>query len=108
MSVINAVHNCFFLFQQTPPKNWAIFSYGSKSSAFSDYGDSCSVIVDGLRCIGGLVTSASGSQRASVDIMYTILIIFLLMHMQENRLHKLNVNPTLKSQLLVEIMSKQI
>jgi hypothetical protein len=76
-------------------KEWAIFSYDSKSGAFSDYGDSGSIIVDGLGRIGGLVTGGNGSQTASSDITYATPITFLLKRMQENGLLKPNVNPTL-------------
>jgi len=82
---------------QDTSKEWGIFSYDSKSGAFSDYGDSGSVIVDGLGRIGGLLTGGNGSQdsEASVDITYATPITFLLKRLQENGLHKPNVNPTL-------------
>jgi hypothetical protein len=41
-------------------KEWAILPFDSKSGAFSEKGDSGSVVVDGAGRIGGLLTGGSG------------------------------------------------
>ncbi|KAI0255840.1 hypothetical protein BJV78DRAFT_1273361 [Lactifluus subvellereus] len=75
-------------------KQWSIFSYDSKSGAFSTKGDSGSVIADGLGRIGGLLTGGAGT-TASSDITYATPINFVLKRMQENGIHKPNVSPVL-------------
>ncbi|PBK83108.1 hypothetical protein ARMGADRAFT_679182 [Armillaria gallica] len=75
-------------------KEWAILPLASKSGAFSEKGDSGSVIVDGLGRIGGLLTGGAGTM-ASLDITYATPISFLLKRMQDNGLHELNINPVL-------------
>ncbi|KAF8957093.1 hypothetical protein BDZ97DRAFT_120014 [Flammula alnicola] len=75
-------------------KEWAILPFDSKSGAFSDKGDSGSVIVDGQGRIGGLLTGGAGA-APSTDITYATPISFLLKRMQDNGLHNLNVNPIL-------------
>lgn len=75
-------------------KEWAILPFDTESGAFSDKGDSGSVIVDGRGRIGGLLTGGAGDTLSS-DIAYATPIDFLLRRMQENGLHKPNVNPVL-------------
>ncbi len=75
-------------------KEWAILPFDSKSGAFSEKGDSGSVIVDGLGRIGGLLTGGAGT-TSSLDITYATPISFLLKRMQDNGLHKPNINPVL-------------
>ena len=41
-------------------REWAIFNYSSKSDAFSEPGDSGSVVADGFGRIGGIITSGTG------------------------------------------------
>lgn len=74
-------------------KEWTILPLDTKSGAFSDKGDSGSVIVDGRGRIGGLLTGTGVT--TSSDITYATPIDFLLKRMQENGLHKPNVNPVL-------------
>jgi hypothetical protein len=50
-------------------REWAIFNYGDNSGVFSDYGDSGSIIVDGLGRIGGLLTGGTGKAE-TLDITY--------------------------------------
>jgi hypothetical protein len=77
-------------------KEWAILPFNSKSGAFSDKGDSGSVIVDGQGRIGGLLTSgASATPSSDLDITYATPISFLLKRMQDNGLYKPNINPVL-------------
>ncbi|KAK0225014.1 hypothetical protein EDD85DRAFT_980166 [Armillaria nabsnona] len=75
-------------------KEWAILPFDSKSGAFSEKGDSGSVIVDGLGRIGGLLTGGAGTTTSS-DITYATPISFLLKRMQDSGLHKPNINPVL-------------
>ncbi|KAK0458222.1 uncharacterized protein EV420DRAFT_1544249, partial [Desarmillaria tabescens] len=75
-------------------KEWAILPFDSKSGPFSAKGDSGSVIVDGQGRIGGLLTGGAGAMSSS-DITYATPISFLLKRMQENGLHKPNINPVL-------------
>ncbi|KAJ6580227.1 hypothetical protein B0H10DRAFT_2235420 [Mycena sp. CBHHK59/15] len=74
-------------------KEWAILPFNSKSGPFSDTGDSGSVIVDGLRCIGGLLTGGAGATPSS-DITYATPISFLIMRMRANGIRP-NLNPIL-------------
>lgn len=48
---------------------WAIYNYDNKSGVFSAPGDSGSIIVDGLGCIGGLLTGGTGKAETS-DVTY--------------------------------------
>jgi hypothetical protein len=66
-------------------KEWAILP--SDSKAFSDRGDSGSVIVDGLGRIGGLLTGGAGATPSS-DITYATPISFLLKRMEHEGLNK--------------------
>lgn len=75
-------------------KGWAIFSYDSKSGAFSAKGDSGSVIADGLGRIGGLLTGGAGT-TASSDVTYATPINFILKRMQENGVCQPNVSAVL-------------
>ncbi|KAK0442869.1 hypothetical protein EV421DRAFT_551705 [Armillaria borealis] len=75
-------------------KEWAILPFDSKSGAFSAKGDSGSVIIDGLGRIGGFLTGGAGAMP-SLDITYATPISFLLKRMQDNGLHKPNINPVL-------------
>jgi hypothetical protein len=89
-------------------KEWAIFGFDSKSGAFSDRGDSGSVIVDGLGRVGGLLTGGAGVTPSS-DVTYATPISFksstlpyirlrrnfLLKRMYDNGLRKPNVYPVL-------------
>jgi len=75
-------------------KEWAILPFDSKSGAFSEKGDSGSVIVDGLGRVGGLLTSGAGATISS-DITYATPISFLLKCMEDKGLHKPNINPVL-------------
>jgi hypothetical protein len=75
-------------------KEWAILPFDSKSGAFSDRGDSGSVIVDGLGRIGGLLTGGAGATPSS-DITYATPISFLLKRMHDNGLRNPNTNPVL-------------
>ncbi|SJL07900.1 uncharacterized protein ARMOST_11257 [Armillaria ostoyae] len=75
-------------------KEWAILPFDSKSGVFSDKGDSGSVIVDGRGRIGGLLTGGAGT-TSSLDITYATPISFLLKRMQDNGLHRPNINPVL-------------
>ncbi|CAA7262387.1 unnamed protein product [Cyclocybe aegerita] len=80
-------------------KEWAILPFDSKSHAFSETGDSGSVIVDGLGRIGGLLTGGSSAKPSEdINITYAIPISFLLKRMQENGLRELNFNPVLTTQ----------
>jgi len=75
-------------------KEWAILPFDSKSGAFSEKGDSGSVIVDGIGRVGGLLTSGAGATISS-DITYATPISFLLKCMEDKGLHKPNINPVL-------------
>jgi len=75
-------------------KEWAILPHDSKSGAFSEKGDSGSVIVDGQGRIGGLLTSGAGT-TSDLDITYVTPISILLKCMQDSGLHKPNINPVL-------------
>ena len=74
-------------------KEWAILPFDSKSGAFSERGDSGSVIVDSLGRIGGLLTGGAGA-TPSTDVTYATPISFLLKRMRENGLIP-NINPVL-------------
>ncbi|KAJ3505234.1 hypothetical protein NLJ89_g7521 [Agrocybe chaxingu] len=77
-------------------KEWAILPFDSKSRAFSETGDSGSVIVDGLGRIGGLLTGGSSAKPSSdINITYATPISFLLKRLQENGLRELNISPVL-------------
>ena len=70
-------------------KEWAIFSFGHNSGAFSKAGDSGSVIVDGLGRLGGLLTGGTkDSKSPENDITYATPMGFILRRMEENGLHK--------------------
>jgi hypothetical protein len=69
-------------------KEWAIFPFDSKSGAFSDRGDSGSVIVNGL------LTSGAGATPSS-DVTYATPMGFLLKRMHDKGLRNPNVNPVL-------------
>lgn len=75
-------------------KEWAILSFNSKSGAFSEEGDSGSVIVDGQGRIGGLLAGGAG-KPSDFDITYATPVSFLLKRMQDNGLHAPNINPVL-------------
>ncbi|KAJ7439344.1 hypothetical protein FB451DRAFT_1302210 [Mycena latifolia] len=77
-------------------KEWAILPLDYKSGAFSDKGDSGSVIVDGLGRIGGLLTGGAGATTSS-DITYATPISFLLRSMQDHGLHEPSLNPSVSS-----------
>ncbi|KAF8503721.1 hypothetical protein F5888DRAFT_1631617 [Russula emetica] len=68
-------------------KEWAIFTFDSRSGAFSAKGDSGSVIVDGL------LTGGAGATPSS-DVTYATPISFLK-RMHDKGLCKPNVNPVL-------------
>ncbi|KAK0218127.1 hypothetical protein IW262DRAFT_1483789 [Armillaria fumosa] len=76
-------------------KEWAILPFDSKSGAFSDKGDSGSVIVDSQGRIGGLLTGGTIGVMPSFDLTYATPISFLLKCMQDKGLHNPNVNPVL-------------
>jgi hypothetical protein len=77
-------------------KEWAIFPFDSKSCAFSDRGDSGSVIADSLGRIGGLLTGGAGATGTpSSDVTYATPISFLLKRMHDRGVRKPNVNPVL-------------
>ncbi|KAK0218117.1 hypothetical protein IW262DRAFT_1117502 [Armillaria fumosa] len=76
-------------------KEWAILPFDSKSGAFSDKGDSGSVIVDSQGRIGGLLTGGTVGVMPSFDLTYATPISFLLKRMQDNKLHEPNVIPVL-------------
>ena len=75
-------------------KEWAILPFSSRSRAFSEEGDSGSVIVDGLGRIGGLLTSGAGT-TPDLDITYATPVNFILNRMKEYGLHEPNINPVL-------------
>ncbi|KAM5543708.1 hypothetical protein V8D89_002325 [Ganoderma adspersum] len=56
---------------------WTIIPYDRKSGAFSEKGDSGSVVVDGRGRIGGLLTGGDGNNE-SLDMTYVTPIDFLL------------------------------
>ncbi|PBK75246.1 hypothetical protein ARMSODRAFT_929310 [Armillaria solidipes] len=93
-NICSFAHNYYDDDKAETSKEWAIFPFDSKSGAFSDKGDSGSVIVDGLGRIGGLLTGGAGT-TSSLDITYATPISFLLKRMQDNGLHRPNVNPVL-------------
>jgi hypothetical protein len=80
--------------QHETSKEWAIFGFDSKSGAFSDRGDSGSVIADGLGRIGGLLTGGAGATPSS-DVTYATPISFLLKRIHDNGLRKPNITPVL-------------
>jgi hypothetical protein len=52
-------------------KEWSILPFNHKSGAFSEQGDSGSIIVDGIGRIGGLLTGGSKRQKKeSADVTY--------------------------------------
>ncbi|KAG8894346.1 hypothetical protein FRB99_001343, partial [Tulasnella sp. 403] len=70
-------------------KEWAILPFDSKSGAFSDKGDSGSVVVDFLGRIGGLLTGGAGvTTHPNFDIAYATPVNFLLKRMQDNGLRQ--------------------
>ncbi|EJD02802.1 uncharacterized protein FOMMEDRAFT_167951 [Fomitiporia mediterranea MF3/22] len=79
-------------------KEWAILPRNSESGAFSEKGDSGSVVVDRHGRIGGLLTGGTGdmgSDLDSFDISYATPITFLLKRMTEQGLQDLNIDPVL-------------
>lgn len=50
-------------------KEWAIYNYDKKSGVFSAPGDSGSIVVDGLGCIGGMLHGGAGTID-TCDITY--------------------------------------
>ncbi|EJD02803.1 uncharacterized protein FOMMEDRAFT_156149 [Fomitiporia mediterranea MF3/22] len=79
-------------------KEWAILPRNSKSGAFSEKGDSGSVVVDRHGRIGGLLTGGArdmDSDLDSFDISYATPITFLLKRMSEQGLQDLNIDPVL-------------
>ncbi|KAJ7640781.1 hypothetical protein DFH06DRAFT_1429749 [Mycena polygramma] len=82
----------------TTSKEWAILPLESKpGGAFSERGDSGSVIVDGRGRIGGLLTGGAGSTKPSrsSDITYATPITFLLRRLEENGLRGIDIDPLL-------------
>lgn len=76
-------------------KEWAILPFDSESGAFSDKGDSGSVIVDSQGRIGGLLTGGTVGVMPSFDVSYATPISFLFKCMQDRGLHNPNVSPVL-------------
>ncbi|KAM5543702.1 hypothetical protein V8D89_002319, partial [Ganoderma adspersum] len=62
-------------------REWTIIPYNNKSGAFSEKGDSGSVVVDGCGRIGGLLTGGDGITK-SLDLTYATPIDFLLTHIR--------------------------
>ncbi|KAG8752242.1 hypothetical protein FRC11_008546, partial [Ceratobasidium sp. 423] len=75
-------------------KEWAILPRDSKSGAFSELGDSGSVIVDGRGRMGGLLTAGAGIIDSS-DITYATPTTFLLKRMEEKGLRNPRIHPLL-------------
>ena len=65
-------------------REWAILPFDNKSGAFSDPGDSGSVVVDGAGRIGGLLTGGSGITDAT-DVTYVTPISFILETIRSNK-----------------------
>ncbi|TFY78232.1 hypothetical protein EWM64_g5777 [Hericium alpestre] len=68
-------------------QEWAILPRNFKSGAFSEKGDSGSIIVDGRGRAGGLLTGGSAGLTLSTDITYAMPIDSLLKRMQELGVH---------------------
>jgi hypothetical protein len=64
-------------------KEWAIFTYDSKSGPFSNKGDSGSGIVDSFGRLGGLLTGADGVTESS-NITYATPVSFILDSLKAN------------------------
>lgn len=62
---------------------WSILNYNSKSEAFSEGGDSGSIIVDIRGRIGGMLTGGAG-QTISSDVTYATPFWWLLGRIQDN------------------------
>ena len=93
-NILSYTRQCFNHGDHQISKEWAILPFDAESGAFLGEGDSGSVIVDGRGRIGGLLTGGAGT-TPSFDVTYATPINFLLRRMQENGLHKPNVNPIL-------------
>ncbi|TDL24745.1 hypothetical protein BD410DRAFT_813675 [Rickenella mellea] len=77
-------------------KEWAILPFDQESGAFSEKGDSGSVIADGRGRMGGLLTGGAGSMRG-LDITYATPIDFLMKRIQTNGFPNAHLNPVLNA-----------
>ncbi|KAJ6260578.1 hypothetical protein Dda_4804 [Drechslerella dactyloides] len=71
---------------------WPVHAYRGK--AFSQQGDSGSIIVDGRGRIGGFLT-AGASKAESTDISYATPFFWILDHIKKNRLPNAHIHPTM-------------
>jgi hypothetical protein len=88
---------------RVPSKDWpgqeskeiVVFPRNSKSSAFSQPGDSGSAVIDGKGRLARLITGGAGNTKVS-DCTYVTSINFLIEHMLEYDL-KANLSPSLNA-----------
>ena len=73
---------------------WTILPYDNKSQAFSEGGDSGSVIVDGHGHYGGLLTGGTGKTESS-DLTYATPIWWLLEVIKANGFPDTHLCPTM-------------
>jgi hypothetical protein len=66
-------------------KEWAILPFGNKTGAFSEKGDSGSVVVDGVGRIGGLLTGGGGN-KDSIDVTYVTPVSFVMKTIRGSKL----------------------
>ncbi|KAF9553283.1 hypothetical protein CPC08DRAFT_767677 [Agrocybe pediades] len=65
-------------------KKWAIYNYGKGFNYFSEGGDSGSVIVNGMGCIGGMLTGGSGHKLGpTIDVTYATPMCWLMDRIKE-------------------------
>lgn len=73
----NDIHSCAHYYYKDGSINysmeWAILSFDNKSGTFAAPGDSGSIVTDGSRCMGGIITSGAGS-TSDMDITYVTSI----------------------------------
>ncbi|KIK08967.1 hypothetical protein K443DRAFT_498451 [Laccaria amethystina LaAM-08-1] len=70
----------------------AVYPRNSKSGAFSEPGDSGSVVIDGTGRVAGILTGSAGAMKLS-DCTYMTSINFLVKRLQANG-YKPNIFPT--------------